>query len=114
MKQKTVKNTLTIKGIGLHSGCDSTITIKPAEENFGIWFVRIDKNAKPIKALYSNIVDTKNCSCLGDEDGNLISTVEHFMSAMYIKGSINSIIPELLCCLTGVCMVNKKSKGVKV
>jgi hypothetical protein len=35
-------------------------------------------------------------------------------SAMYIKGSINSIIPELLCCLTGVCMVNKKSKGVKV
>ena len=33
---------------------------------------------------------------------------------MYIKGSINSIIPELLCCLTGVCMVNKKSKGVKV
>ncbi len=92
MKQKTIKKALTIKGIGLHSGCDSTIVIKPAEENFGIQFVRVDKNAKPLPALYSNIVDTKNCSCLGDKDGNLVSTVEHFMSAMYIKGIDNALV----------------------
>ncbi len=91
--QQTLAKDLKIEGIGLHSGCASVLTIKPAPENFGIVFKRVDLPNKPeIKALYSNIVDTRNCSCLGDKEGNLVSTIEHLMGALAIVGVDNALI----------------------
>ena len=91
--QRTLKNKLEIKGVGLHSGCDSTIIIEPAPVNTGIVFQRNDvRNAKPIRALYSNVVDTRNCTCLGDENKNLVSTIEHLMASLYIMGIDNAFI----------------------
>lgn len=93
MLQKTLKKPLTLKGIGLHSGCEVTLTFNPAPADFGIAFRRIDVEGKPtIQALYSNIVDTRNCTCLGDKSGNLVSTIEHVMSALYILGVDNVLI----------------------
>lgn len=91
--QKTLSKNVEIKGIGLHSGCEVTMTIKPAPVNSGINFKRIDVNNCPdIKALYSNIVDTKNCSCLGNKEGHLISTIEHLMSSLAVLEIDNALI----------------------
>ncbi len=88
MQQTTVEQNVTIKGIGLHSGASTTLTITPAPANSGIVFKRTDLKDKPTqKALYSNIKDTRNSSTM-----SLVSTIEHLMAALYIKGIDNAII----------------------
>ena len=42
LNQKTIKKILTFKGVGLHSGLNANLTIKPAEPNTGIIFKRTD------------------------------------------------------------------------
>lgn len=100
MRQHTFAETGEIKGIGLHSGLESKLVFHPAEENSGIVFVRSDLPNKPeFPALYTQVVDTRNCTCLGDKDKNIVSTIEHLMSALYILGVDNAKIevsnPEL-------------------
>ncbi|MBQ8465828.1 MAG: UDP-3-O-[Alphaproteobacteria bacterium] len=91
--QHTLKRSLEIEGIGLHSGCSVKLVIKPASENSGIIFKRVDLTAQPeIKALYSNVVDTRNCTCLGDKEGHLVSTIEHLMAALRVSGVDNALI----------------------
>lgn len=93
MRQQTLKNNVRIEGVGLHSGIQSILTIKPAAENSGIIFKRVDLPNQPeINALYSNVVDTRNCTCLGDGKGALVSTIEHIMSALYVCGIDNALI----------------------
>ena len=71
MKQKTLLKPLEIKGIGLHSGRQTTVKIKPADENTGILF---EKDGVRMKALYQNVKDTQNCTLL-EKDGVQISTI---------------------------------------
>lgn len=109
MLQQTLKKKIEIKGIGLHSGCEAILTIQPADENTGIRFQRGDLlGAEPIRALYSNVIDTRNCTCIGQSQENYISTIEHIMSALYIKGIDNALItvnnPEVPI-LDGSCKV---------
>ena len=53
IKQKTIKNEVTIDGVGLHTGKDVKLTFKPAPENFGFCFKRNDLEGEPvIEALY--------------------------------------------------------------
>lgn len=90
--QQTIAKEFQIKGIGLHSGCESTLTLKPAPENYGIVFKRIDLPGQPeVKALYSNVVDTRNCTCLGFH-GGIVSTIEHLMAALSVCGIDNVLI----------------------
>ena len=42
LTQKTIKNNVSFGGVGLHSGLDINVCIKPAEPNFGIVFKRVD------------------------------------------------------------------------
>ena len=91
--QYTLKQPVEIKGIGLHSGCAANMVIKPAPENYGIRFVRRDiAGEMPIRALYSNVVDTRNCTCLGTSPQNIVSTIEHIMSVFYILGIDNALV----------------------
>lgn len=91
--QYTIAQTVEIKGIGLHSGVDSILTIAPAKEDTGIVFNRIDiKNSNSIRALYSSVVDTRNCTCIGTDSKNIVSTIEHLMAVLYILGIDNAII----------------------
>lgn len=129
--QKTISKKINFKGIGLHSGKDVNISILPAEEDFGIRFVRTDLDNKlELKALYNNIVDTRNCSCLGDKNGNIVSTIEHIMSAFHsfeidnaiveidgpefpiLDGSSLPIVDELK--KAGIKIQNKNKKALKV
>ena len=91
--QHTLKKSVGIEGIGLHSGCVVKLNIKPAPANSGIIFKRVDLPEQPeIKALYNNVVDTRNCTCLGDKKGNLVSTIEHLMAALRVRGIDNALI----------------------
>ncbi len=84
-KQKTIRGTLTLEGIGLHTGKAVKITLKPAEENAGILFRRVDlPSSLDIKADFANIVVNKNiprCTSLG-KNGVMIHTVEHLMAVL--------------------------------
>ena len=90
MPQYTLSQTAEIEGIGLHSGLPSKLIFHPAEPDTGIVFIRSDLPSRPeFKALYSQVVDTRNCTCLGDENKNIVSTTEHLMSVLYILGIDN-------------------------
>lgn len=83
--QQTIAKEIEFSGIGLHSGANVKLTLKPADENTGVVFKRTDvENATYVKALYKNVCDTRNCTCLADENGNIVSTIEHLMAALYI------------------------------
>lgn len=91
--QTTVSKTVRLSGIGLHSGCEVKMSIFPAPADTGIVFRRVDLPQKPeIRALYTNVVNTQNCTCLGDADGNLVSTVEHVMAALSVRGVDNAVV----------------------
>ncbi len=93
MQQHTFAQSIEINGIGLHSGLPSKLVINPAGPNTGIMFKRSDiANSQVVSALYSNVVDTRNCTCLADNDGAAISTIEHLMSVLYILGIDNALI----------------------
>lgn len=93
MQQKTFENKTEIKGIGLHSGCESRLVFNPAPENSGIVFVRSDmKENNVFPALFSNVVDTRNCTCLGNPSGQVVSTIEHIMATLYALKIDNALI----------------------
>lgn len=94
MKQKTIKNEIAFSGIGLHSGVNVNIKIKPAQENVGIVFRRIDikEHDNEVKALYKNVVNTQLGTTIANQYGVVVQTIEHFMSAMWACEIDNAII----------------------
>ena len=91
--QKTISEVTTFKGVGLHSGKNSTVKITPAKENNGIIFKRTDLNKNNlISANFTNVSSTKLCTTLKNEYGVKVSTVEHLLAAIYIAGIDNAII----------------------
>ncbi len=82
IKQHTIKESVSISGVGLHTGENSTITFHPAPENYGIRFVRTDLEGNPeIPALVEYVVEYERSTTLG-KDNVKIYTVEHVMSAL--------------------------------
>jgi len=93
-KQKTIKNSVTISGKGLHTGLDCCLTFKPAAENSGFNFKRIDlANSPTVKAIIENVVDTSRGTSI-EENGVRIGTIEHVLAAVYGLG-IDNILIEL-------------------
>tara|TARA_B100000287_G_scaffold109909_2_gene102259 strand:- start:2587 stop:3507 length:921 start_codon:yes stop_codon:yes gene_type:complete len=93
LSQKTIKNTLIFKGIGLHTGEEVKIKIKPAQPNTGIIFKRVDldKNNLVIPNIF-NVSDASFCTTISNEAGVKVSTIEHLMAAFYGIGLDNAII----------------------
>jgi UDP-3-O-[3-hydroxymyristoyl] N-acetylglucosamine deacetylase len=92
IKQRTLKNTIRATGVGLHSGEQVYLTLRPAEANSGIRFRRIDL-AEPvtIQASPDNVGETVLSTTL--VAGTVkISTVEHLLSALAGLGIDNALI----------------------
>lgn len=82
-KQKTIKQEISLSGVGLHTGQKASITLKPAEENHGYVFQRIDMEGKPtIKADCDLVVDTSRGTTL-EQNGARVHTTEHLLAAAY-------------------------------
>lgn len=90
MKQRTIKKEVQVVGIGLHSGSPVTMRLKPADDDYGIVFVRSDMGVSiPLQPKY--VVDTKMATVLGKGDVQ-ISTIEHLLSAISAFGIDNLIV----------------------
>ena len=82
VKQKTIAQSVTLSGAGLHTGKIVEVTFHPAAENSGILFQRIDLPGQPvIKASAELVVETARNTIL-EEKGARIGMVEHSLSAL--------------------------------
>ena len=93
LNQKTVKNKIHIKGIGLHTGKSVNLTILPNNPNQGIVFKRIDINSNNIIIpSFTNVCDTNLCTTIENDCGIKVSTIEHLMGAFYGLGVDNALV----------------------
>ena len=93
-KQQTILKSVSLKGVGIHSGNEVNLTFKPAEDNFGYAFCRMDMPDKPIiEADINYVVNTKRGTTL-EKDGINIQTSEHVLAAL-VGLEIDNVLIEL-------------------
>ncbi len=93
LNQKTIKKSIHIEGVGLHSGKKVKIDIHPSRPNSGIIFKRVDVQKDNI--ILPNVFNVSNasfCTTVSNESGLSVSTIEHLMGAFYGIGIDNALI----------------------
>ncbi len=92
--QRTISKPISVSGEGLHTKAATTLTFKPAEENTGIRFIRVDLADKPvIPANADYVIDISRGTTLGVGDIK-VHTVEHVLAAV-VGLKIDNIIIEI-------------------
>ena len=92
VKQRTLKSSVSVTGVGLHSGEKVTLGLRPAPVNTGIVFRRVDvKPVVEIRARAELVHDTRLSTCM-EQNGVRVATVEHLMSALAGLGVDNAYI----------------------
>lgn len=82
IKQHTIEKSVTLTGVGLHTGVQATMTFLPAKANHGIKFQRVDIEGQPtVDADVDNVVDLSRGTTI-EQSGARINTVEHVMAAL--------------------------------
>ena len=93
LNQKTINRDIIFKGVGLHSGANVTMTVKPAKPNSGILFKRVDlKENNIVVPNIFNVSSAVFCTTIANESGVSISTIEHLMGALYGLGIDNALV----------------------
>ena len=93
LNQKTIKNPVTFKGIGLHSGKLVNVSLKSASPDSGIVFQRIDlKNNNLVYPNFANVSNTSLNTTISNQQGVKVSTIEHLMGALFGLGIDNVLI----------------------
>lgn len=95
MKQKTIKSNIVLKGVGLHTGAEATIILKPAREHSGINFVRVDLPGQPVIKVEPESSSTDNAvsRCTSIRRGQaVVYTVEHILSVLCGLGISNLMV----------------------
>jgi UDP-3-O-[3-hydroxymyristoyl] N-acetylglucosamine deacetylase len=87
MQQRTIKKAIEVVGIGLHKGEPIKLRLEPLDVDAGIVFYREDL-ALTIPLSPSSVIDTRMATVIGSDKG-FISTIEHFLSAVYAYGIDN-------------------------
>ncbi len=94
IKQNTIVHPVSVTGKGLHTGVEVTLTFKPAPENFGFKFKRVDLEGEPvIEASVAKVRGTARGTVLKEGDV-MISTIEHVMAAL-ITSEIDNVVMEI-------------------
>ena len=91
MKQQTLKSGISLSGVGLHSGVETTVIVTPAAENSGVGLYRSDLG-KHIPLTPQAVGNTQLCSVVQDDEGTSASTIEHLFSALMGMGIDNVCI----------------------
>ena len=89
--QTTIATSVTLSGIGVHSGAPVTLTFHPAEAGSGIVFNRLhaDGSVTELKAVSSQVGATDLSTVLGFTPARSVATIEHVMAALYALGIDN-------------------------
>ncbi|MBI4419053.1 MAG: bifunctional UDP-3-O-[3-hydroxymyristoyl] N-acetylglucosamine deacetylase/3-hydroxyacyl-ACP dehydratase [Ignavibacteriales bacterium] len=92
--QRTIKNPVSLHGVGLHTGVTTTMAFKPAPENYGVRFRRVDIGGAPeIPADVDHVVDVARGTTLAVGEAH-IHTTEHVLAAIFGL-QVDNIIIEL-------------------
>src|SRR6187549_1734565 len=91
MNQNTLARWVRTRGIGLHTGVEVNLSLKPAPENTGYIFVRTDLDNFEISASVEYISHCSYATTLVRK-GVLLSTCEHLLSALRGAGIDNCFI----------------------
>ena len=96
VQQRTIKNTIHCRGVGLHSGVKTSLILHPAPPDSGIHFRRTDASGggAEIAASWRNAVESALCTTLSNGEGITIGTVEHLMAAL-AGAEIDNVLVEL-------------------
>ena len=93
LNQKTIKRSIHIEGVGLHSGKEVKLDIYPSKPNSGIIFKRVDVKTNNI--ILPNVFNVSNasfCTTVTNDAGLSVSTIEHLMGALFGLGVDNALI----------------------
>ena len=93
-KQKTIVQEVTIQGVGLHTGQQVTMTLKPAPINNGFTFVRVDLEGSPIIQADANLVVSTERGTNLEHKGVNLHTTEHVLAAL-VGCDLDNVIIEL-------------------
>ena len=94
-QQTTIRDRVTIGGLGVHSNAPVSLVLHPADANSGIVFLRTGLpggRERLIEAKWSNVSQTELCTVLGDSSGASVATVEHLLAALAGLGVDNAMI----------------------
>ncbi|MBQ5892076.1 MAG: bifunctional UDP-3-O-[Bacteroidales bacterium] len=91
-KQLTIKNKITLKGKGLHTGKVVEVNILPSEANSGIVFKRVDLETPVIIKAEAEAVSETSRGTTIETKGVKVATIEHLMSALYSSNIDNALI----------------------
>jgi UDP-3-O-[3-hydroxymyristoyl] N-acetylglucosamine deacetylase len=90
--QKTIARQVSCSGVGVHSGKQVNLTVKPAPINHGIRFSRTDLPSQPrVHARFNKVVDTSLATVIGSE-GFIVSTIEHLMASFAGMAIDNALV----------------------
>ena len=93
-KQHTILKPISLKGVGLHTGKEVNLTFKPAKEDFGYAFCRVDLPEKPIIEASINLVVNTDRGTNLDKNGIKINTSEHVLAAL-VGMEIDNVLIEM-------------------
>jgi UDP-3-O-[3-hydroxymyristoyl] N-acetylglucosamine deacetylase len=94
-EQTTLGGSISIAGIGVHSGAPVRITLFPAPAGTGIQFRRTNAATgatRTFRAHVDHVGQTDFCTVLGHEEGGKVSTVEHLLAAFRGLGVDNAVV----------------------
>ena len=90
--QRTLKEPVEYRGVGLHSGKEIKITVRPAEAGNGVTFVRTDLDDQPVvRAHGANMKARQRRTCIQDGRAE-VYTCEHLLAALYALGIDNATV----------------------
>jgi len=93
LNQKTINNPVKFTGIGLHSGKEVKVCVKPSEPNTGIIFKRVDLDKNNLVfPSFVNVSNTSLNTTISNDYGVKVSTIEHLMGALFGLGVDNAIV----------------------
>lgn len=91
MHQYTLAQTVIIKGVGVHSGRQASVTLRPADVDYGIVFCHLPSGVKQ-RASVQAVCSTEMCTTLKFPNQQTVMTIEHLLAALYGLGVTNAQI----------------------
>jgi len=92
--QKTLRNSISCTGVGVHSGNVVNMTLKPAAAGTGIVFRRLDvaPEVSEISALYNTVSELVMCTTIANAANVKVATIEHFLASFSVSGVYNAFV----------------------
>jgi UDP-3-O-[3-hydroxymyristoyl] N-acetylglucosamine deacetylase / 3-hydroxyacyl-[acyl-carrier-protein] dehydratase len=94
IQQHTIKKSVTLSGVGLHTGVQTNMTFLPAKPNHGVKFQRIDLPGQPIIDADADLVVDVSRGTTIEQGGARVSTIEHTLAAM-VGLEIDNVLIQL-------------------